>query len=115
MKKGQDLPELRFWSACESLQKSYQQVELARQLQLQNLRVELLNFLRESLPQQKEQQQIQSYDDLLINLEQALHGKQGKYLIEKCRQQYQAALIDEFQDTDPIQYASFNKIYANSA
>jgi len=114
LKKGQGLPELRFWSVCESLSESYQQLELAQESQLQGLRVALLAFLRESLPQQKRQQQVQSYDDLLINLEHALHGEQGDHLVENCRQQYQAALIDEFQDTDPMQYASFNRIYANS-
>ncbi|MDO7711897.1 MAG: exodeoxyribonuclease V subunit beta [Pseudomonadota bacterium] len=111
---GQSLPSLCFWAECELLIEHHQQLQQARALQLQQLRVNLLEFLRESLPEQKLQQQVQSYDDLLINLDQALNGQRGDWLVEELRKQYQAALIDEFQDTDPVQYASFRRIYADS-
>ena len=114
LKKGQHLPALQFWSECELLMEHYQLLQQARELKLQSLRHKLLVSLQASLPQQKLQQQVQSYDDLLINLELALKGDRGDWLVEKLRERYQAALIDEFQDTDPIQYASFNRIYADS-
>lgn len=114
LKKGQDLPELYFWRVCENVFEHFQQLQHARELQHQQLRVTLLGYLRESLPEQKLKQQVQSYDDLLINLEQALNGQRGDWLVEQLRQQYRAALIDEFQDTDPVQYASFSRIYADS-
>jgi len=114
LKKGQLLPELNFWLVCEQLFEHFEQLHKARECQLQQLRVTLLDTLRESLPEQKLKQQVQSYDDLLINLEQALNGARGDWLVEQLRQQYKAALIDEFQDTDPVQYASFNRIYADS-
>ncbi|MFW5451737.1 MAG: exodeoxyribonuclease V subunit beta [Methylophagaceae bacterium] len=108
------LPDLMFWSACESLLEQYQRLQQARELQRQQLRVSLLEYLQETVPKRKQQQQILSYDDLLLNLQQALDGQQGDWLINRLRQQYPAALIDEFQDTDPIQYASFSRIYADS-
>lgn len=108
------LPSLSFWTECEVLLEQYQQLQRAQALQLQQLRLNLLEYMRESLPEQKLQQQVQSYDDLLINLDQALNGKGGDWIVEQLRQQYQAALIDEFQDTDPVQYASFSRIYADS-
>jgi len=114
LKKGQSLPELNFWRVCENVFEHFQQLQQARELQHQQLRVTLLDYLRESLPEQKLKQQVQSYDDLLINLEQALNGQRGDWLVEQCRKQYRAALIDEFQDTDPVQYASFSRIYADS-
>lgn len=114
LKKGQVLPELYFWRVCEQVLEAYQNLKQARELQHQQLRVTLLNYLRESLPEQKLKQQVQSYDDLLINLDQALHGQRGDWLVEQLRNQYRAALIDEFQDTDPVQYASFSRIYADS-
>jgi len=114
LKKDQHLPELNFWLVCEQVFEHYQQLQQARELQHQQLRVTLLDYLRESLPEQKLKQQVQSYDDLLINLEKALNGQRGDWLVEQLRKQYQAALIDEFQDTDPVQYASFSRIYADS-
>ncbi len=114
VKKGHELPECRFWSACDRLLELCTQRQTSMELQRQQLRVKLLTYLQETLPQRKQQQQTQSYDDLLLNLEQALNGKQGDWLVEQLRNQYPAALIDEFQDTDPIQYASFNQIYAES-
>ena len=115
LKKDQQLPELDFWLACQSLLDAQQQLEMARTIQLKNLRLSLLTYLNETVPTLKQQQQVQSYDDLLVTLEQALNAEQGgDQLVEQLRSQYQAALIDEFQDTDPVQYLSFSRIYAES-
>ena len=114
LKKGKVLPELGFWVACESLMEAVLQVQSAQALQYQQLRLEALHTLQTEMPSRKAQQQVQSYDDLLLNLEQALSGDRGDWLAAKLREQYPAALIDEFQDTDPVQYASFKRIYAES-
>ena len=114
LKKDQVLPELKFWSACELLLDANQQLQTARNIQLQNLRLALLSFINEKVPEQKQQQQVQSYDDLLTNLDQALSADYGEQLVAQLQQQYQAALIDEFQDTDPVQYDSFRRLYAQS-
>ncbi|MCC5796649.1 MAG: exodeoxyribonuclease V subunit beta [Methylophaga sp.] len=114
LRKGTELPELRFWSAMDSLKKGYQDLDNVRALQLQHLRLQLLRFIREQLPQQKIQQQVQSYDDLLINLSQAIQGPQGAWLITRLREQFKTALIDEFQDTDPVQYDNFRRVFADS-
>ncbi|MFZ9260784.1 MAG: exodeoxyribonuclease V subunit beta [Limnohabitans sp.] len=51
------------------------------------------------------------FDDLLSNLDSALHGENGASLAQVIRQQFPVALIDEFQDTDPLQYRIFERIY----
>jgi exodeoxyribonuclease V beta subunit len=51
------------------------------------------------------------FDDLLIRLHQALDGKKGPQLAECIRRQFPVAMIDEFQDTDPVQYAIFSRVY----
>jgi len=114
LKKGQGLPELHFWQQCERLWEQYQQLQTALACELQLLRVQLLAYLTDTLPEQKRQNKVQSYDDLLLNLDHALQGERGDWLVEQCRKQYQAALIDEFQDTDPVQFRSFSRIYADS-
>jgi len=52
------------------------------------------------------------YDDMLVRLDQALHGISGERLAQTIAHQYPVALIDEFQDTDPLQWRIFQRIYA---
>ena len=74
-----------------------------------NIRIELLNYLQKELPKEKKRLGVLSFDDLLLQLQQALNKK--PQLATELRKKYQAALIDEFQDTDPIQYDIFRTIY----
>ena len=111
---GQDLPYAEFWQGCQDFHQAFSDYQNQNALALQILRLQLLTFIREQLPQQKIQQQVQSYDDLLINLSQALQGPQGEWLVTRLREQFKAALIDEFQDTDPVQYDNFRRVFAAS-
>ncbi len=52
-----------------------------------------------------------SFNDMLSNLHKVLEGPQGEQLASNIRKQFPVILVDEFQDTDPIQYAIFNRIY----
>ena len=51
------------------------------------------------------------FNDLLTRLDEALAGPNGARLAEVIRAQFPVALIDEFQDTDAIQYRIFDAIY----
>ncbi|AOY01806.1 exodeoxyribonuclease V subunit beta [Jeongeupia sp. USM3] len=51
------------------------------------------------------------FNDLLTRLDAALAGPNGTRLAELIRSQFPVALIDEFQDTDPLQYRIFDTIY----
>lgn len=76
---------------------------------------ELLHFCNKQLEQCKIKARLLSYDDMLNRLERALTREgQSDYLIKKIHGRYRAVLIDEFQDTDPMQYRIFNKIYGDS-
>jgi exodeoxyribonuclease V beta subunit len=57
----------------------------------------------------KEQRQIRSFDDILIDMEEAVNRNQEMRM--RLREQYPAALVDEFQDTDPIQLSIFTRLY----
>lgn len=50
-------------------------------------------------------------DDLLRLLANALRGSHGQALAQHIRRQYPFAMIDEFQDTDSLQYEIFNLVY----
>jgi len=51
------------------------------------------------------------FADMLQRLDQALAGEQGAVLRERILAQYPVALLDEFQDTSPLQYRLFDRIY----
>jgi len=51
------------------------------------------------------------FDDMLLRLDAALQSAGGERLADLIREQFPVALIDEFQDTDPVQYRIFERIY----
>ncbi|GAA0688087.1 exodeoxyribonuclease V subunit beta [Marinobacterium maritimum] len=51
------------------------------------------------------------FNDMLLRLDEALQGEGGEHLATTIRRQYPVALIDEFQDTDPLQYRIFSRVY----
>src|SRR5690554_1107822 len=63
------------------------------------------------LESEKQKRSEMGFDDLLTRLDHALHGSRGDQLAATIRRQFPVALIDEFQDTDPVQYRIFNRIY----
>ncbi|WP_028469957.1 exodeoxyribonuclease V subunit beta [Neptunomonas japonica] len=67
--------------------------------------------VKQRLQAEKARHQLLAFDDLLTQLAYALRKKDGERLADAIRKQYPVAMIDEFQDTDPLQYAIFNQIY----
>mgnify|MGYP002741795151 CR=1 FL=1 len=59
----------------------------------------------------RDQRSEMSFDDLLRQLAQALASEGGERLAERIRTQFPVAMIDEFQDTDPVQYGIFDRVY----
>lgn len=56
-----------------------------------------------------------SYDDLIVALHAALtHERTGNALADALHARWPYALVDEFQDTDPLQYTSLSRIYLDS-
>lgn len=56
---------------------------------------------------------LMSFDDLLVNLEKALTSHAGGHLAKQIKMQYPFAMIDEFQDTDALQFNIFLNIYSS--
>lgn len=59
----------------------------------------------------KRRRRVISYNDMLYNLYDALTGGRFPSLVDVLRSRFPAALIDEFQDTDPLQFEIFRSIY----
>ena len=69
---------------------------------------EIVNAYEEDRPARD----TQTYDDLLRGLQSALRDKEkGASLAARLREEFKAALVDEFQDTDPVQYDIFRLVF----
>ncbi|MEY2410008.1 MAG: exodeoxyribonuclease beta subunit [Verrucomicrobiota bacterium] len=75
------------------------------------LQRDFVAFARTELRLRKARLKVLSYDDLLTRLRDALRGSGGAALSAQLRAQYRVALIDEFQDTDPVQCEIFSRIF----
>lgn len=74
-----------------------------------------VEWVRQTFQQRLQQRAEMGFDDLLTQLEKALNpdksGSSAQHLAEVLSNSFPVAMIDEFQDTDPIQYSIFNRIY----
>jgi exodeoxyribonuclease V beta subunit len=75
------------------------------------LQAHFCHWARAELPRRKTDRRLQSFDDMLTRLDQALRGPSGEPLRRNLRERFTVALIDEFQDTDPVQYSILSQIY----
>ncbi|CAN5706446.1 exodeoxyribonuclease V subunit beta [soil metagenome] len=107
VKVKKSLPQLRTFRACEELADVAEEFCTA-------LRAEFYCWAREELRARKQSRNVLGFEDLLTRLDDALAGAGGAELAESIRGRYAAALVDEFQDTDPVQYSIFAQIYGKS-
>lgn len=68
-------------------------------------------WVGERFEEEKRRRAEMGFDDMLLRLDAALQSEGGERLATLIREQFPVALIDEFQDTDPVQYRIFENIY----
>jgi exodeoxyribonuclease V beta subunit len=82
-------------------------------------RVALLHRIRDDararLAALKRQRRVQTYDDLIDGVADALDGPHGDALARNLRAQYEVALVDEFQDTDGRQWRIFDRVFGSGS
>jgi len=79
------------------------------------IRVELARRVRTEIDERKRRFRLLSYSDLLVRLADTLADPtRGPAARERLRSQYDVALIDEFQDTDPVQWDILSRVFASN-
>lgn len=61
----------------------------------------------------KQQNNQVGFDDMINKIHKAVVVDNKETLINALQQKYKAAFIDEFQDTDKVQYEIFNRLFSN--
>ena len=105
-------PEHPFFSLADTLAKASETAEAIHRARWLGLLAVWLEQAPEMLAAMKRTRRLASFDDLLANLHGAL--LEHPWLADTLRARYPAALIDEFQDTDPLQFAIFERIFAGA-
>jgi exodeoxyribonuclease V beta subunit len=114
LKKDGQPVEDAFFDACGEVQEAVSRIDEARRARALALRVEFVVQAREEARKRREQRHLLFFDDLLCQLRSALRPPEGERLVGLLRRRYRFALIDEFQDTDPVQYEIFRRVWHDS-
>ncbi len=75
------------------------------------MRYRLAVVVRDELERRKRQMAIMTYDDLLTRLRDILDGRSRAAATARLRARYRVVLVDEFQDTDPVQWQILHRAF----
>ncbi len=107
-KPGRSPPSHPCFDLCGRLQQDFARVQAGYLIaQLSAARA----YIRAELARRKEERRQMAFEDLLRRLAAALESPGGEALAKAIRGRYPVAFVDEFQDTDPLQYRIFRRLY----
>jgi exodeoxyribonuclease V beta subunit len=71
----------------------------------------LAEAVRQELTVRKRRAGVLTYDDLLTELNQVLCDERGEEVSRRLRDRWKVVLVDEFQDTDPVQWSIMRRAF----
>ena len=113
VKKGASAPHHVFFDCLDTLVSRLDAYDQAARPRFINWLHEMRLRADAGQRELKAERGVQAYDDLLLNLNAALSSDAAGALLKRLRADYPAALLDEFQDTDPVQYQIFSTLYGD--
>ena len=111
-KRGFAVPGHPLFDAFDRLEEASEALRAVYDQWLRWARGEALAEVRQSVRRRVRTDRILAWDDLPIELDHALGNANGERLAARIRRELPCALIDEYQDTDPVQARIFSRIYA---
>jgi exodeoxyribonuclease V beta subunit len=126
-----DLYVRRFYRDLDGLTMSRQQAEQVSRIAIENplapiypsnpqagtplaMRCRLAVAARDELDARKRALGLMTHDDQLTRLLATLTGRRGADAVAELRKRYSVVLIDEFQDTDPIQWEIVERAFGGA-
>jgi exodeoxyribonuclease V beta subunit len=110
-KQGFRPPLHRFFDLCEELWRIDRGIVASLAARELALKRRLAHEAPRDAALRRQRRMLLSFDDLLQRVHEALHGEHGGELAARIRARYAAALVDEFQDTDTVQYEIFKRVW----
>lgn len=114
-KKAAWNPPAELAEVSEVVEAFAQAQELLQSALLARFMREAIEFVRGRLAEHRSRVRRFGFDDLIGQLHEKLHGDSAKTLALAIASEIPAILVDEFQDTDPLQYAILHRIHAARA
>ena len=103
-----------FFDAADALRSEEQRFLEAASATRLTFRRGFIEYVEDELVRRTERDGVRTFDALLRDVDRALAGPSGEALAQALSQEFRAALVDEFQDTDPLQYRIFRRVFARS-
>ncbi len=111
VKKGAVFERHAFFDACERLWERSRTLTALLDQTLLGMKIACIAQAHSRLRDLKELYNVHTFDDLLTKVDKALSAASGRRLAASLRRRFRAGLIDEFQDTDPVQYRIFETLF----
>ncbi|WP_417915139.1 exodeoxyribonuclease V subunit beta [Candidatus Electronema sp. JM] len=109
LKKGKgEPPEHPFFNLFEQFWQAHGRAAVAKKAAIL---LEARAWLRSELSRRKQEQNQFYFYDLPVWLDKSLHGPEGGELARRIARRFPVILVDEFQDTDPLQYRIFKAVH----
>ncbi len=111
-KLGLETPSHQLFEYCNDLIEALANKEILSKINVIEIYKSLNDYLKVNFKKIKDNRNILTFDDLIIRLYESLknEGNNGA-LTRLIRNKFKLALVDEFQDTDNIQYEIFNHLF----
>lgn len=109
--KNQKTPSHDIFDLCRILSDQAGAISEMLDRYLMDLKKEFLESVKVDFPDLKKKKNILYFDDLLNRVYEAVRGPEGERLADTLRKQFCTVLVDEFQDTDPVQYAIMQSVF----
>ncbi|MDF0607179.1 exodeoxyribonuclease V subunit beta [Neisseriaceae bacterium TC5R-5] len=111
-KKNQTPPQHPLFEQIAAWLDAWDRYRAATILSVAGLKLDMISWVDQQLSLRRSAERSRSFDDLLTDLGAALADpERGPALAAQVARSFQVALIDEFQDTDPTQYAIFRHCF----
>jgi exodeoxyribonuclease V beta subunit len=78
------------------------------------MRGRLAHAVRDEFEARKRGMGVMTYDDLVTRLSDALSGERGEAAARQLHNRFRVVLVDEFQDTDPAQWAILRRAFGDA-
>ena len=113
MKKGFEEPKHPFFEACARFREALAAAQPIRDRAVFEFQQKFLDVAEKEVRRRRAETGVLTYDDLLTMVHDRVVGDPS--VAKVVADQYPLALVDEFQDTDSLQYEIFRAVYGNGA